>query len=41
VKVSDLATSAVTGDKVAQIVWASLSTRDIIQMMMAEAEEGR
>lgn len=34
----ELATSAVNGDRVAQIVWASLSTKDIIAMMKAELE---
>ena len=35
----ELAMSAVNGDRVAQIVWASLSTKDIIAMMMAELED--
>jgi hypothetical protein len=38
-RVSELATMAVTGDKVAQVAMASLSTRDIIAMMIAEHEE--
>ena len=37
--IRELATSAVNGDRVAQIAWASLSTKDIIAMMMAELEE--
>jgi len=38
-RVSELARSAVSGDRVAQVIWASLTTRDIIEMMMAELKE--
>jgi len=37
--IQEIATKAVTGDKVAQVVWSSLSTSDIIRAMKAELEE--
>jgi len=38
---NELATKAVTGDKTAQVIWASLSTADILRMMKADLENGQ
>jgi glutamate synthase domain-containing protein 2 len=36
--IQEIATKAVTGDKVAQTVWASFGTSDIIAIMQEELE---
>jgi hypothetical protein len=36
--IQDIATKAVTGDKVAQTVWSSFGTSDILAIMKAELE---
>jgi outer membrane cobalamin receptor len=37
--INEIATQAVTGNKTAQVIWSSLSTREIIQAMIIEAEQ--
>jgi hypothetical protein len=37
--VQELATKAITGDPMAQVMWSALSTRDILQMLRLEVEE--